>query len=132
VSEEKAPEHDIDLGAPRTVEAHSIMALPAGYRAELPDAVHVSREFATYDKTYRFVDGKVIADRKLVVKVHKLPRDRWKDYLAFQKATLVNDGEPYLRLIPPRSPHDQQGGREEHIHHAGQGYDACGRALEPI
>jgi len=101
VSGEKAPEHDIDLGAPRTVEAHSTMALPASYRAELPDAVHVSREFATYDKTYRFVDGKVIADRKLVVKVHKLPRDRWKDYLAFQKATLVNDGEPYLRLIPP-------------------------------
>ncbi|RXH54503.1 DUF3857 and transglutaminase domain-containing protein [Granulicella sibirica] len=101
VSEEKAPEHDIDLGAPRTVEAHSTMALPAGYRAELPDAVHVSREFATYDKTYRLIDGKVIADRKLVVKVHKLPRDRWKDYLAFQKATLVNDGEPYLRLIPP-------------------------------
>ncbi|ADV83659.1 transglutaminase domain-containing protein [Terriglobus saanensis SP1PR4] len=101
VSEEKAPEHDIDLGAPRTVEAHSTITLPAGYRAELPDAVHVSREFATYDKTYRLVDGKVIADRKLVVKVHKLPRDRWKDYLAFQKATLVNDGEPYLRLIPP-------------------------------
>jgi tetratricopeptide (TPR) repeat protein len=101
VSEEKAPEHDIDLGAPRTVEAHSIVTLPSGYRAELPDPVHVSREFATYDKTYRLVDGKVFADRKLVVKVHKLPRDRWKDYLAFQKATLVNDGEPYLRLIPP-------------------------------
>jgi predicted Zn-dependent protease len=101
VSEEKAPEHDIDLGAPRTLEAHSTVTLPAGYRAELPDAVHVSREFATYDKTYKLVDGKVIADRKLVVKVHKLPRDRWKDYLAFQKATLVNDGEPYLRLIPP-------------------------------
>ncbi len=101
VSEEKAPEHDIDLGAPRTVEAHSTVALPAGYRAELPDAVHVSREFAAYDKTYRLVDGKVIADRKLVVKVHKLPRDRWTDYLAFQKATLVSDGEPYLRLIPP-------------------------------
>ncbi|MBB5056749.1 uncharacterized protein HemY [Granulicella aggregans] len=101
INDEKAPEHDIDLGAPRTVEAHSTVALPAGYRAELPDAVHVTREFATYDKTYRLVDGKVIAERKLVVKVHKLPRDRWKDYLAFQKATLVSDGEPYLRLIPP-------------------------------
>jgi tetratricopeptide (TPR) repeat protein len=101
VSKEKAPEHDIDLGAPRTVEAHSVITLPAGYRAELPDAVHVDRDFTSYDKTYRMADGKVFADRKLVVKMHKLPRDRWKDYLAFQQATLVEDGEPYLRLMEP-------------------------------
>ena len=104
VDADKAPEHDIDLGAPRTVEAHSTMTLPPGYRAELPDAVHVSREFATYDKTYRLVDGKVVADRKIVILVHKLPHDRWKDYVAFQKATLVEDGEPYLRLIPSGTP----------------------------
>ena len=101
IDKEKQPEHDIDLGVPRTVEAHSTVTLPPGYRAELPDAVHVERGFTTYDKTYRLVDGKVFADRKLVVKVHKLPRDRWKDYVAFQTATLLGDGEPYLRLIPP-------------------------------
>ena len=101
IDKEKKPEHDINLGTPRTVEAHSIVVLPPGYRAELPDAVHVAREFTTYDKSYRLVDGKVFADRKLVVKVRKLPPDRWKDYVAFQKATLLEDGEPYLRLIPP-------------------------------
>ena len=105
VDKDKQPEHDIDLGAPRTVEAHSTVTLPAGYRAELPDAVHVQRDFTTYDKTYRLADGKVYADRKLVVKVHKLPRDRWRDYVAFQKATLLEDGEPYLRLIEPDGKH---------------------------
>jgi tetratricopeptide (TPR) repeat protein len=101
IDKDKKPEHDIDLGTPRTVEAHSTVTLPAGYRAELPDAVHVERDFSTYDKTYRLVDGKVFADRKLVVKMHKLPADQWKDYVAFQKATLLQDGEPYLRLIEP-------------------------------
>ncbi len=101
VDKDKQPDYDIDLGAPRTVEAHSIVTLPPGYRAELPDAVHVERDFTTFDKTYRVADGKVISDRKLVVKMHKLPRDRWKDYLAFQKAAMLEDGEYYLRLIPP-------------------------------
>ncbi|SEC08727.1 DUF3857 domain-containing protein [Terriglobus roseus] len=101
IGKEKQPEHDIDLGAPRMVEAHSVVTLPTGYRAELPDAVHVDRDFTSYDKTYRMVDGKVFADRRLVVKMRKVPRGRWKDYLAFQKATLLEDGEPYLRLIEP-------------------------------
>src|ERR1700690_2091811 len=46
-----------------------------------------------------------------------------------------NSGERWGAILaahPARSPHDQQGGHEEHIRHAGQGYDPCGRVLEPL
>ncbi len=101
IDKDKAPEHNIDLGAPRTMEAHSTITLPQGDRVELPEAVHVKRDYATYDETYRFVGGKLITDRLVVVKQHKLAKEQWKDYLAFQKAIGMNDGETYIQLIPP-------------------------------
>ena len=104
LDKEKAPDHDIDLGAPRTLEAHSVITLPAGDRAELPEAVHVKREYTTYDKTYRLADGKLIADRTVVVRQHKLPKAQWRDYLAFQKAIGMDDGEPYVVLIAAAEP----------------------------
>ncbi len=104
VDREKAPDHDIDLGAPRTLEAHSVITLPAGDRAELPEAVHIKRDYATYDKTYRLADGKLTVDRLVVVKQHKIAKSQWKDYLAFQKAVGMDDGEPYIALILPAFP----------------------------
>ena len=101
LDKEKAPEHDIDLGAPRTLQAHSVITLPAGDRAELPESVHVKRDYATYDKTYRLADGKLVVDRTVAVKQHKLAKAQWKDYLAFQKAIGMDDGEPYIVLIAP-------------------------------
>lgn len=101
IDKDKAPEHDIDLGAPRTLEAHTVIALPEGYRAELPEAQHVKRDYITYDQTYRLADGKLSVDRKVVVLQHKVAKDQWKDYNAFIHATGMDTGENYIHLIAP-------------------------------
>ncbi|HEY9138365.1 MAG TPA: DUF3857 domain-containing protein, partial [Terriglobus sp.] len=101
VDKDKAPEHDIDLGAPRTLEAHTVIALPEGYRAELPEAVHVKRDYTTYDQTYRLADGKLYVDRTVVVLKNKLPKSQWKDYSAFTHSAGMDTGENYIRLITP-------------------------------
>lgn len=101
IDKDKAPEHDIDLGAPRTLEAHSVIVLPEGYRAELPEAQHVKRDYTTYDQTYRLTDGKLSVDRKVVVLQHKLAKEQWKDYNAFMHAAGMDAGENFIRLIAP-------------------------------
>jgi transglutaminase-like putative cysteine protease/tetratricopeptide (TPR) repeat protein len=100
IDKEKAPEHDIDLGAPRTLEVESTITVPEGYRMELPSARNVDRPYSSYDETYRFVDGKFIADRVVVVKQHKLNKDQWKDYLAFVKEAGLEDSMQEAVLIP--------------------------------
>lgn len=101
IDKEKAPEHDIDLGAPRTLEAHTSIALPPGYRAALPDAIHVKRAYSTADQTYRFADGKVMVDRVVVIRQQKVPKAEWKDYLAFVKEAGWQADEKYIGMIPP-------------------------------
>ena len=103
IDKDKEPEHDINLGAPRTVEAHSVITLPQGYRAELPEAQHVKRDYTTYDQTYRLADGKLYTDRTVVVLKHKLPKAQWRDYYAFTHTIGMDTGETYIHLIPPTS-----------------------------
>lgn len=103
VDKEKSPEHDIDLGSPRTLEAHTVITLPEGYRAELPEARHVKRDYTTYDQTYRLTDGKLYVDRTVVVLQHKVPKAQWKDYTAFTHAAGMDTSETYIHLIAPAS-----------------------------
>jgi transglutaminase-like putative cysteine protease/tetratricopeptide (TPR) repeat protein len=100
IDKDKAPDHDIDLGTPRTLEAHSEIVLPDGDLVDLPSAIHVDRPYTSFDKTYRLQDGTMIADRVVVVKQHKLSKDQWKDYVAFSKAAGLEEGELYATLIP--------------------------------
>ncbi len=101
IDKDKAPEHDIDQGAQRTLEAHTHIRLPGGYRADLPDGIHVKRSFATFDQTYHLEAGELQVDRKVVILTNKVPKAQWKDYLAFVKATGLETGENYIPLIPP-------------------------------
>jgi tetratricopeptide (TPR) repeat protein len=103
-SEHNAPPADIQLGAPRTLTAICKIRLPEGYRTDLPDAVHVKTDFATFDKTYHF-DGKdLIVERTIVVLNDKLPKAEWKRYQAFTKDIGIS-GETWIQLIKP--PADQ-------------------------
>jgi tetratricopeptide (TPR) repeat protein len=113
IDKEKAPEHDIDLGAPRTLEAHTVIALPEGYRAELPEARHVKRDYTTYDQTYRLADGKLYVDRTVVVLQHKVPKAQWKDYTAFTHAAGLDAGENYIHLIAPAKSSDTKNPMKE-------------------
>ena len=102
-SETTAPTDDIDLGAPRALTAISRIKLPYGYRPYLPDPVHVKTPFATFDKTYHFDSGEILAERIIVVLKKKVDKADWKQYLAFTNDIRLS-GEAWIQLQPPPKP----------------------------
>ncbi len=101
VDKEKAPEHDIQLGAPRTIEALTRIKLPEGYRPRLPDATHVKRAYATYDEVYSFSNGAITVKRSMAVLQRKIPKAEWKDYYAYTRTIGLEKGEDYIQLAAP-------------------------------
>jgi len=86
------------LGYPRTVTSSAQMKIPAGWGVELPEAVHVKSTFATYDMTFRFKDGVLYSDRKVVVLKAKVPVSGWPEYKKFQKDASLGL-ESYIQLV---------------------------------
>ncbi len=99
IDKDKAPDYDIDQGAPRTFDATTRIQLPDGFTADLPDPVHVKRDYATFDKTYRFDKGVLEVDRKVVILKKKIAKAEWKDYYAYTKSIGMQDGETYITLL---------------------------------
>jgi predicted Zn-dependent protease/transglutaminase-like putative cysteine protease len=105
IDREKAPDHDIDQGAPRRLEAITRIKLPEGFTPTLPDAVHVKRDYATFDQVYRVEKGELIVERTAVILKKKVPKADWKDYYAYTKALGAESGENYITLNVPGSGH---------------------------
>ena len=103
VNEKEPPVQAINLGAPRTESSISEMKLPAGWTAQLPEAVHEKAPFATYDMSYRLENGKLYADRRIVVLQQKIPAADWKSYKKFADAIDLGN-EQYVMLT--RGPGD--------------------------
>ena len=101
IGKDTAPEHDIDQGTPRTLEAHTEITLPEGYRADLPESLHVVRRYATFNQTYRLDGAKLTVDRTVVILEKKVPKSEWKDYLAYTKAIGMESGENFITLLAP-------------------------------
>ncbi len=99
-SDTKAPDEDIQLGAPRTLVAISHIRLPDGFRTDLPDPIHVKTDFATFDKTYRFDGQELVAERTIVVLKTKVPKADWKAYETFTKDISLS-GETWVQLFTP-------------------------------
>ena len=99
-SDTKPPQHDIELGAPRTETVESRIKLPDGWRTDLPSAIHAKSKYATYDKTYHFADGAITSDRTITVLESKVPKADWKQYQAFCKQANL-DENPWIQLIRP-------------------------------
>lgn len=106
VDEKKPPKSAIKLGPPRKEHSVSIIHVPAGYHVELPDPVHVKNDWIDFDKTYRFDQGTVTAERTIVVHQSKVPPNEWKKYVAFTKSVSVGE-EQWITLLPPS--------RQEHL-----------------
>jgi tetratricopeptide (TPR) repeat protein len=108
IDKDKAPDHDIELGAPRTLEAITRIQLPAGYTPNLPSLVHVDRSFTTYDQTYRLDKDQLIIERKVVMRKNKVPKSDWKDYYAFTRDIGAEHEEPYIALTSPGHENGEQ------------------------
>jgi transglutaminase-like putative cysteine protease/tetratricopeptide (TPR) repeat protein len=99
-SDTTAPEHDIQLGAPRTLTAISHIKLPEGYRPDLPDAIHVKTDFATFDKTYKFDGDEILAERQIVILKSRVAKADWQKYETFTKDISLS-GEAWIALSNP-------------------------------
>jgi tetratricopeptide (TPR) repeat protein len=99
-SDNTEPQEDIQLGAPRALTAISHVRLPEGYRTDLPDAIHVRTDFATFDKTYRFDGKEIVVERNIVVLKDKVSKSDWKKYQSFTKDISLSS-EPWIQLIRP-------------------------------
>ncbi len=97
---EEAPENALKLGAPRTDTAITKIKLPPGFRADLPDPIHVNTPFATFDQTYEVVDQTLTVRRTVVVRQSKLPVADWQQYQKFTKDVSLNN-LPYIQLHRP-------------------------------
>jgi transglutaminase-like putative cysteine protease/tetratricopeptide (TPR) repeat protein len=85
------------LGTPVDVSLHSIVQLPREYRVIVPAAIHLKRDFAQYDSTSEFKDGKLISDRHLRTLLREVPETEHAEYKQFVKT--VTDDHDALMLL---------------------------------
>ncbi len=97
VDEKNPPTGEIQLLGARSVTSTSEMKLPAGWSAELPEAVHAPSDFGTYDLTFRYSKGVLYADRRWTLARKAVPQADWKRYKAWLDAVGINN-EPYIQL----------------------------------
>ena len=90
--EKEPPVEAIQLGPPREESSKAAMKLPDGWGAELPEARHVTSEWATLDESYRLSNGTLYSERKLVILKDHVAQADWKSYSKFaDKADLGNE-----------------------------------------
>ncbi len=95
--EELLPTGPIWLGPPTEIHFRSELELPGGYRPMVPDAIHLKDDFAQYDATYEFRDGKFISDRQLKTLMREVPADEREQYKKFAK-TIQDDYGAFIGL----------------------------------
>lgn len=102
VNEKEPPQTPILLGVPRTMTSTSEFKLPAGWGATLPDAIHRETPWVRYDKTYRFENGTIFAERSIQILAAKVPVEKWREYKQF--ADDVSAGtDQWIDLTRPAS-----------------------------
>jgi tetratricopeptide (TPR) repeat protein/transglutaminase-like putative cysteine protease len=83
--DELLPLGPVWLGALTDVDFRSRLELPKGHTPILPTAIHLKRDFAEYDATYEFKDGKMIAERHLKTLLREVPASEREQYKQFAK-----------------------------------------------
>ena len=78
VDDKDPPTWPIDLGEPQVENDSSVITLPDGWGAVLPDSVHKKTAYMTFDKTYKIAGDKLTVDRKIEVLKRYIPVSDWK------------------------------------------------------
>jgi hypothetical protein len=73
----------ITLGSPLRVVTHLALSFPLRYGVSAPVGIAITRDYATFQSSYRWKDGTLTADRSLDFKMRELPASGRGDYLAF-------------------------------------------------
>jgi tetratricopeptide (TPR) repeat protein len=96
--DELLPLVPIWLGSPIEIRFQSQTELPSGYRPMLPPSVHLKQDFAEFDATYEFKDGKLLTDRHLRTLTREVPTSEREQYKQFAKAVQDEYGA-YIPLM---------------------------------
>ena len=97
LDEKEPPIQDVQLLGARSVSSTAEMKLPAGWSAELPEAVHAKSEFGTYDMTFRYEKGTLYAERKWTLLKKEVPQADWRRYKAWTDEVSPGN-EPFVQL----------------------------------
>jgi len=108
VDEADPPRQPIELGPPHVEKATTVLTLPQGWAAQLPEPIHQKSAFATFDQSYRLDRRTLTVERKVEILQPKVPVSDWKSYKKFLDAT-VTDGERYIQLTSTGEPGGEKG-----------------------
>jgi tetratricopeptide (TPR) repeat protein len=86
------------LGPLTDIRFVSQVQLPAGYKPEIPDAIHWKSEFAQFDVAYEFKDGKLVGERHLKTLMLEVPAADREEYKKFVK-TVQDDYGSFIPLL---------------------------------
>jgi tetratricopeptide (TPR) repeat protein len=86
------------LGPLLDIHFHSQIELPGSYVPSLPAPIHLVRDFAQFDATYAFKDGKLSGDRHLKTLMREVPASERENYISFIKAVQDEYGA-YIPLL---------------------------------
>lgn len=100
--EDQLPEGPSWLGGLSEVDSDTEVEVPGNYHAQTPADVHLRKDFAEYDSTYEFKNGKLISKRKLKTLLREVPPAEREDYKTFVKA-LQDDYGLFINLYSSTS-----------------------------
>ncbi len=101
--EENLPLGPSWLGPLADIDFNSSVELPPGYTPALPAAVHIKRDFAQFDATYEFKDGKLMGERHFQVLMHEVPASEREQYKQMAKS-VQDDYGVFIPLTSRASP----------------------------
>jgi tetratricopeptide (TPR) repeat protein/transglutaminase-like putative cysteine protease len=94
---EKRPNHPVLLGMLGEIRYESRVAVPQGYKAQLPAALDLIEKFAEYHARYSSQGGILQTERRLLVKLREVPESDYESFKKFSKA-VSDDHETYVGL----------------------------------
>jgi tetratricopeptide (TPR) repeat protein len=74
------------LGTPAEVESDAKVDFPKGFIPDVPVKVDIVRDYAEYHSSYREDKGALIAERRIIFKLHEVPTEELGNYKEFVKS----------------------------------------------
>jgi tetratricopeptide (TPR) repeat protein len=95
----------IEIGAPGSITVRLKIELPAAFTARAPLPFEMKRDYAEYHAAYDLKGSTFTAERAINLRWRELPAARLRDYAAFRRAVLADEGQQLaLENIQPGMP----------------------------
>ena len=86
----EATAEPMELGELLTRESRIELTVPAGFESRAPVAVQIDRDFASFASSYSVTDRRLLAERRIVVKEHRLAPERFREWAALRTTAMAD------------------------------------------